>query len=126
MPRNGGGHFFFTGIHSISGLKLVNMGCAEQQPFVIRNCLGAPILGQKIGIFVDVDVGTHGHASLREKTLAKTGAKRAFFNQNSGYLNSYRHTNIRKFFLTCIILNNKPVYMFTRRQVSVPCFLGFQ
>jgi len=38
---------------------------------------------------VDVDVGTHGRASLREKTLAKTGAKRAFFNQNSGYINSY-------------------------------------
>ena len=49
------------------------------------------MLGQKIGIFVDVDVGTHGRASLREKILAKTGAKRAFFNQNSGYLNSYQN-----------------------------------
>ena len=46
-----------------------------------RNCLGAPILRQKIGIFVYVDVGTHGRASLREKILAKTGAKRAFFEQ---------------------------------------------
>ncbi len=48
------------------------------------NYLGSPILRQKIGILVDVDVGTHGRASLREKILAKTGAKRAFFEQNSG------------------------------------------
>ena len=47
------------------------------------NYLDAPILRQKIGIFVDVDVGTHGRASLREKILAKTGAKSAFFDQNS-------------------------------------------
>ena len=31
------------------------------------NCLGNPILRQKIGIFVVVDVGTHGRASLRKK-----------------------------------------------------------
>ncbi len=49
----------------------------------IRNYLDAPILRQKIGIFVDVDVGTHGRASLHEKILVKTGAKRAFFDQNS-------------------------------------------
>jgi len=45
---------------------------------------------------VDVDVGTHGRASLREKILAKTGAKRAFFNQNSGYINSYKKTATRR------------------------------
>ena len=43
---------------------------------------------------MDVDVGAHGRASLREKILAKTGAKRAFFNQNSGYLTSYIITRI--------------------------------
>ncbi len=45
----------------------------NQQTYNNRNCLGAPILRQKIGIFVYVDVGTHGRASLREKILAKTG-----------------------------------------------------
>jgi len=49
-----------------------------------RNCLGAPILGQKIGIFADVDVGTHGRASLREKNLAKTGAKGHFLTKTVG------------------------------------------
>ncbi len=39
---------------------------------------------------VAVDVGTHSRASLREKILAKTGAKRAFFDQKSGCLNSYK------------------------------------
>jgi len=56
----------------------------QKKPLKTRNCLGAPILGQKIGIFVYVDVGTHGRASLHEKILAKTGAKRAFLTKIVG------------------------------------------
>ncbi len=54
-------------------------GFIKEPMFFSCNYLGAPILRQKIGIFVYVDVGTHGCASLREKILAKTGAKRALF-----------------------------------------------
>ncbi len=51
----------------------------DESPSLFRNCLGLPILRQKIGLFVYVDVGTHGRASLREKILAKTDAKRRIF-----------------------------------------------